>query len=150
MSNYRIGLHKEHSCEIISKSTHWLRRISRLQNFLLLVWWPSSSTERKGEAISVESYLRNATVKLFQKSVHRFSKRNPLKLFFLFVTLAAILFNETKQFKPFWYGSPKDHSCLIILKSMQWLRKRICLKVFFSIFISAAILFNAGERFGQF
>ena len=42
--------------------------------------------------------------------------------------------------------SPKEHSCIIISKSMNWLRRRNCLKVF--LFQSlVAILFNGAEQF---
>ena len=42
--------------------------------------------------------------------------------------------------------SPKEHSCIIILKSMNWLRRRSRLKVFLFLAL-AAILFNGAERF---
>ena len=45
--------------------------------------------------------------------------------------------------------SPKEHSCIIISKSMHWLRRRSPLKLFLFLAL-AAILFNGAERFEQF
>ena len=39
---------------------------------------------------------------IISKSVHWFSRRNHLKLF-LFIALAAILFNRAKRFEQFWW-----------------------------------------------
>ena len=38
---------------------------------------------------------------IISKSVHWFSRRSRLKLFFLFIALAAILFNRAEQFEEF-------------------------------------------------
>ena len=86
---------------------------------------------------------------IISKSVHRFS-RSRLK-FFLFIVLAANLFNRAEQFEHFCRQSPKEHSCIIISKSMHWLRR----KSFegFSSFSSgghACILFNGADQFEQF
>ena len=45
--------------------------------------------------------------------------------------------------------SPKEHSCIIISKSMHWLRRHSRLKVFLFLAL-AAILFNGAERFERF
>ena len=45
--------------------------------------------------------------------------------------------------------SPKEHSCIIFLKSMYWLRRRSRLKVFLFLAL-VAILFNGAERFELF
>ena len=45
--------------------------------------------------------------------------------------------------------SPKEHSCIIITKSMNWLRRRSRLKVFLFLAL-ATILFNGAEGFEQF
>ena len=37
---------------------------------------------------------------------------------FLFLALVAILCNGAEQFEQFWYRSPKEPSCEIILKSV--------------------------------
>ena len=58
-----------------------------------------------------------------------------VKSIFLFIAMAAILFNIAESFEQFGRGSPKKHSCTIISKSIFWLRIRSHLKVF-SIFSS--------------
>ena len=65
---------------------------------------------------------------IISKSVHRFSRS--FKAFFLFIALAAILFNRAEGLSNFCRQSPKEHSCIIISKSMHWLRRRSHLKVF--------------------
>ena len=55
--------------------------------------------------------------------------------FFLFIALVAILFNRAKQFEQ----SPKEHSCIFFLNSMNWLRKRSHLKVF--LFLGSILFF---------
>ena len=41
---------------------------------------------------------------IISKSVHRFSRRSCLKLFFLFIALAAILFDRAERLEHFWYN----------------------------------------------
>ena len=62
---------------------------------------------------------------MISKSVHQFSKRSCLKLFSIYIALAAILFNGANGLSNFCRQSPKEHSCIIISKSMHWLRRRI-------------------------
>ena len=38
---------------------------------------------------------------IISKSVHRFSRRSPFKIFFLFIALGAILFNRAERFEQF-------------------------------------------------
>ena len=45
--------------------------------------------------------------------------------------------------------SSKEHSCIIISKSMHWLRRRNRLKGFLFLAL-AAIVFNGAEPFEQF
>ena len=78
---------------------------------------------------------------IISKSVHRFSRRSRLKLFFLFIAQAAIFPTEQKGLSNFCRQSPKEHSCIIISKSMHWLRRRSHLKIFLFLAL-AAILFN--------
>ena len=61
----------------------------------------------------------------------------------------AILFNRAERFEQFGGPASKEHSCLIILKSMHWLRRKSRLKVFLFLAL-AAILFNGAERFEHF
>ena len=42
---------------------------------------------------------------IISKSFHRFSRRSRLKLFFLFIALAAILFNREDQFENIFVDS---------------------------------------------
>ena len=91
MSNFGGQLPKEHSCIIISKSMHWLRRRSHLKVFLIF----SSGghlvqRSRTVQAILVDSYLQNIPVKLFQNlSTH------------LAEEVVAILFNVGESFEQF-------------------------------------------------
>ena len=71
-----------------------------------------------------------------------------VKSLFLFIALAAILFNVAELFEH-GRGSPENHSCIIISKSIFWFRRRSRLKVFL-ILALAAILFNGAELFEQF
>ena len=64
------------------------------------------------------------------KSVHRFSRRSHLKLFFLFIALAAILFNGAEPLSNFGRGLAKEHFYEIILKSVHRFSSRSCLKLF--------------------
>ena len=56
---------------------------------------------------------------------------------------------EQNGLSNFGRGSPKEPSCKIISKSLNWLRRRSRLKVFLFLAL-AAILFNGAERFEQF
>ena len=56
---------------------------------------------------------------------------------------------EGNGLSSFGRQSLKEHSCIIISKSMHWLRRRSHLKVFLFLAV-AAILFNGAERFEQF
>ena len=48
---------------------------------------------------------------------------------FLFLALVAIFFSvEQNDFSNFGRGSPKEHLCKIILKSVHWFRRRCRLK----------------------
>ena len=56
---------------------------------------------------------------------------------------------ERNGLSNFGRQSPKEHSCVIISKSMHWLRRRGRLKVYLFLAL-AAILFNGAEQFEQF
>ena len=60
------------------------------------------------------------------------------KIFFYFKLLWPFCSTEQNHFSIFGKGSPKKHSCEIILKSGHWSKRRCQLKVvgFFSIFSS--------------
>ena len=93
---------KEHSCIIISKSMHWLRRRSHLKVFLFLalvaiLFNGADWFEKK----LLDSHLRNIPVKLFQKLSTDLAEE-VIKSLFLFIALAAILFNVAESFEQFW------------------------------------------------
>ena len=103
LSNFSTELPKEPSCEIISKSVHRFSR-SRLKLFSIyspgghFVQW--SGTIR---IILVEGWprnLRNFLVKLFQNL--SIDLAEIVKSLFLFIALAAILFNVAEPFEQFW------------------------------------------------
>ena len=104
--------------------------------------------ERNGLSNLVDSHLRNIPVKLFQNLSTDLAEE-VVKSLFLFIALAAILFNVAKSFEQFGRGSPKKHSCIIISKSIFWFKSRSRLKVFLFLAL-AAILFNGAEQFEQF
>ena len=102
MSNFGRHSPKEHFCIIISKSMHWLRGRGLFKGFSIfssgghLVQW-----SRTVRAILVEGHLRNIPVKLFQNLSTDFAEEVVNSLF-LFITLAAILFNVAESFEQFW------------------------------------------------
>ena len=61
------------------------------------------------------------------KSVHWFLRRRFLKFSICFLTNQNYLNNLGR-------GSPKEHSCQVILKSVQWFLTRRFLKFFISIY----------------
>ena len=89
---------------------------------------------------------------IISKSVHRFSRRSHLKLFSIY-SPGGHLFTEQNSLSNFCRLSPKEHSCIIISKSMHWLFLLLDwllhLKVFLFLAL-AAILFNGAEQFEQF
>ena len=70
---------------------------------------------------------------------------------FLFIALAAILFIRAERLTNFGRGSPREHSSIIISKSIHWLRRRSSLKVYLFLALTA-ILFtrrNGLNNFGR-
>ena len=55
---------------------------------------------------------------IISKSNHWLKRRSRLKVF-LFLALAAMLFNRAKRFMQFCRESPKEYSCIIISKSFK-------------------------------
>ena len=72
-----------------------------------------------------------------------------IERFFLFLALAAILFTEEELWSNFGGGSPKEHSCEIITKSVKPFWRRTLLKVFLVLALMAP-LFNEAELFKKF
>ena len=101
LSNFGRQSPKEHSCVIISKSMHWLRRRSPFKVFSIF----SSGghlVQRGGTvfAILVDSHLGNIPVKSFQNLSTDLAEE-VVKSLFLFISLAAILFNGAESFEQF-------------------------------------------------
>ena len=86
----------------------------------------------------VDSHVKNIPVKLLQNLSTDLAEE-VVKSLFLFIALAAILFNVAESFEQFWKRVTKKHSCIIISKSIFWFR-RSRLKVFFPIFSSGVHL----------
>ena len=84
-------------------------------------------------------------MKLFQNLSTNFAGE-VVKSIFLFIALAAILFNVAVFFEQFGRGLPKKYFCIIISKSIFWFRRRSRLKVFLFLAL-AAMLFDGAERF---
>ena len=102
MSNFGRGLAKEHLCEIISKSVHRFSRGSCLKNFSIYSpGGPSCSTERNGVSNFGGQSPKEHSCIIFLKSMHWLRRRSQLKVF-LFLALAAILFNGAERFEQIW------------------------------------------------
>ena len=67
----------------------------------------------------------------------------------LFIALVPFYSKEQNGLSNFDGQSPKEHSCIIISKSIHWLRRRSHLKVFLFLAL-VAILFNGAECLEQF
>ena len=89
-------------------------------------------------AILVDSHLRNIPVKLFQNLSTDLAEE-VVKSLFLFIALAAILFNVAEFFEQFGRGSTKKHSSIIISKSIFFFQEKKSFKGF-SIFSSSGHL----------
>ena len=57
---------------------------------------------------------------------------------------------ELNGLSSFGRQSPKEHSCIIISKSMHWLKRRSQLKVFLSFISGGHLVLNGAERFEPF
>ena len=90
-----------HWNQIISKSVH---RFSRSRLKLFSIYNPGGHfVKRSGTiwAILVEGKPRNSSVKLFQ-NLYTGLAEEVVKSLFLFIALAAILFNVAESFEQFW------------------------------------------------
>ena len=70
--------------------------------------------------MSPKEHFREKT----SKFINRFSRRGPLKLFFLFLALVVMLFNGANGLSKFTGRTPKEHSCDIVSKSNHWFSRR--------------------------
>ena len=98
-----LGLSPEyHWNQIISKSVHQFSKRSRLK--LFSIYNPGGHFVQRsgmGWAIFVDSHLRNIPVTLFQNLSTNLAEE-VAKSLFLFIALAAILFDIAESFEQFW------------------------------------------------
>ena len=102
LSNFKRELPKEPSCEIISKSVHRFSRRSCLK--LFSIYSPGGHFVQRSRtilAIMVEGKPSNISMKLFQ-NLYTGLAEEVIKSLFLFIALAAILFNVAESFEQFW------------------------------------------------
>ena len=84
-------------------------------------------------AILVEGYQGNIAVKLVQNMSTGLAE--VILIFFNFKPLKPFCSREQNGLRHFGRGSPKEHSCIIISRSLHSLRRKMCLKVF--LFLSS-------------
>ena len=138
------GSHKEHSCEIISKSDQRFRRRRFFYEFLLHLYKvqeaPIYPSHVYGQIkilrpLFEKGHPRNVPVKLFQIRTSGFRD---------FLRISSCLYSATSPHSPepcswtdqnfannFWKGPHKEHSCEIISKSDEQFRRRRFFKNFF-------------------
>ena len=143
LNNLGTGSPKEHFCKIIWKSVQWFltRRVflSFLYRYIGKIspapWWPCFLTNPNGLNNLDRGSPKEHFCKIILKSVQWFRTRRFLKVFYIdyigkispapwrpcFLTNPNVLNNLGR-------GSPKEHFCKIILKSVQWFRTRRFLK----------------------
>ena len=101
LSNFGRGLSIEHCCEIILKSVHWFRRRSCLKLiFYLKPWRPFCSMETNGLSNFGRGSPKEHASVIISKSIYWIRRRGRLNVF-LFLALAAILFNRVERFVQF-------------------------------------------------
>ena len=97
-------------------------------------------------AILVEGHPKNISTKLCWNQPIGLGGDVILRVFFLFLALAATLFSRVEQFQQCF---SKEHFCEIILKSAYWPWRR-CRFMSFLFLALVAILFSGAEPFYQF
>ena len=143
LNNLGRGSPKEHFCKIILKLVQWFRTRRFFKSFLYRYigkispapWWPCFLTNPNGLNNLGRGSPKEHFCKIILKSVQWFRTRRFLKVFYIdyigkisparwrpcFLTNPNVLNNLGT-------GSPKEHFCKIILKSVQWFRTRRFLK----------------------
>ena len=149
-NNLGRGSPKEHFCKIILKSVQWLWTSRFLKVFYIdyigkinpAPWRPCFLTNPNVLNNLGRGSPKKHFCKIILKSVQWFRTRRFLKVFYIdyigkispapwrpcFLTNPNVLNNLGR-------GSPKEHFCKIILKSVQWFRTRRFLKVFYIDYI---------------
>ena len=93
---------------------------------------------------------KEPSCKIISKSMHWLRRRSSFKVFFLFLALAAILFNGAERFEPFFVDS---HLRNIHMKLFQNQSTDLAEEIVKSLFLFidlVAILFHVAEMFEQF
>ena len=128
--NFDRGSPKKHSCEIISKSIHQFGRKSCLKGFPFLALAATLfSQAEQFEQFCFKGDPRSIPVKLFQNPSTDLEERS-FKGFPILKLWLPACSSEWNGLSNYGKGSPKEHFCVIILKSCHWPRRRCCLKVF--------------------
>ena len=83
---------------IATETCKFLRRVLKAVSGVVGSTWPCSNIFFIHQFL----YYRYINREIILKSVHLFIRRSCLKLFFLFIAQAAILFNGAEWFEPFW------------------------------------------------
>ena len=100
MSNFGRGLAKEHLCEIILKSVNQFSTGSCLK--LFSIYSPGGHlVQQSGTVSNFGRQSPKEHVKLFQNLSTDLAEE-VVKSLFLFIALAAILFNVAESFEQFW------------------------------------------------
>ena len=107
--------------------------------FYFLLWRPFYSAERNDFSNFGRGSTKEHFSEIILKIVHWSRRRCHLKVFFLFLSLVAILFRATHHFRNFGRRSSKENFYEIILKSVHWSRRGCHLEVFH--FFSSGRLF---------
>ena len=87
-------------------------------------------------------------MKLFQKLSTDLAEE-VVKSLFLFIAMAAILFNVAESFEQFWLRVTQETFLYNYFKIHFLIQEKKSLKIFL-LLAMAAILFNGAERFEQF
>ena len=150
LNNLGRGSPKEHFCKIILKSVQWFRTRRFLKVFYIdyivknktcplaaMFFDESKCLEQSWYRITKGTFLQNyieigpvvSDKKIFSSFLYRYiGKISPAPWWPCFLTNPNGLNNLGR-------GSPKEHFCKIILKSVQWFRTRRFLKVFYIDYI---------------
>ena len=109
VSNVGRGSPKKHSCEIISKSIHWLRRRRRFK-VLFLALAAIFSPERNGLSNFGRGSPKEHSCEIISKSIQWLRRRSCLKVF-LFLALAAIFSSEWNGLSNFGRVTQRTFMC---------------------------------------
>ena len=138
LNNLGRGSPKEHFCKIIWKSVQWfwtrrflkfsiqIYRENKPRPLVALFFDESKWLEQSCNRITKGTFLLNyieigpvvSDKKIFKSFLYRLYRENKPR------PLAAMFLINPNVLNNFGRGSPKEHFCEIILKSVQWFRTR--------------------------